>query len=144
MKLAEALKQRKDLNTKIVELTNRASQNVLVEKGTDPAEDVQSLLSDIKAFSEELQGLTVKINLTNNKHGIMEMSTQRDMYRNLSRIYRTMAQGTRISRYGRDEISYVSTLDVKETNKQADEYADKASKMDFAIQQLDFSADLVD
>lgn len=143
MKLAEALKQRKDLNTKIIELTQRASQNVLVEKGEDPAEDVQSLLGDIEAFSQELQGLTVKINLTNNLHGIMEMSSKRDMYRNLSRIYRQMAQ-TRTSRYGRDEISYVPSIDIKAANEKANDYADKASKMDFAIQSLDFSADLVD
>lgn len=143
MKLAEALAQRKDLTKKIAELGVRATSNSTVEKGEVPYENVLDLLNQIESLSKELQQLTVSINLTNNKNGIMEKSTLRDMYRNMSNVYRNVANATRTSRYGRDEIIYVPTVDIKEMNKTADDYANQARKLDIEIQQIDWEAELV-
>lgn len=143
MKLAEALAERKDITKKIAELGTRACANATVEKGETPLENVGEIITEIESLSSQLQKLIVNINLTNNQHGIMEKSTLRDMYRNLSLMYRNVASSSRTSRYGRDEISYVTTVDVKEMNKKADEYSNQARKLDMEIQQTDWEAEIV-
>lgn len=47
MKLAEALTERKALNTKIGELRTRLEQNALVQEGDKPSEDPQELMTEL-------------------------------------------------------------------------------------------------
>ena len=47
MKLAEALSIRKDLQTRISELTARLMNNVKIQEGDEPAEDPKDLLKEL-------------------------------------------------------------------------------------------------
>ena len=54
MKLAEALQERADLNTKISELRSRLYDNAVVQEGEKPAEDPSELLSELDKAAERL------------------------------------------------------------------------------------------
>ena len=45
-------------------------------------------------------------------------------------------------RYGRNEIRYVTTIDVPALRKQIDTYSQQLRKLDMEIQTLNFSTDL--
>jgi len=65
MRLAEALKLRADLNTRILELGGRLNSNAKVQEGESPAEDPGDLLAELDAVSDQMQDLITRINLTN-------------------------------------------------------------------------------
>lgn len=143
MKLAEALARRKDLNTRIKELGARAQAQATHVKGEEPTEDPRPLLAEIERLTTEVGQLTVQINTTNNLNGIMERTVKRDQLKGLSGIWRGMANQGRGMRYGREEIVYVQTLEITETNAKADEFAAEARALDMEIQELDWTVELV-
>ena len=49
MKLAEALQERADINSRLAELYPRLSNNAIVQEGEKPAEDPQSLIDEIES-----------------------------------------------------------------------------------------------
>ena len=65
MKLAEALKERADLNIKIEQLRSRLTANALVQEGEKPAEDPGELLAELDGAIARLEELMARINLTN-------------------------------------------------------------------------------
>ena len=143
MKLGEALSNRKDLLTQANNLVGRATSCVLVEKGEAVEENPLEYMGKVKELLTKYEELSVLINKANNDHGIMEMTATRDTYRNMAQHYRTIAQaGQRISRYGRDEIVFVPSFDVKEALKLADDYAAAARRLDVQIQETDWTVEI--
>ena len=65
MKLAQALQERADLNTRIRQLTSRLTNNALVQEGEKPAEDPAKLLKELNECVDRLEELIGRINLTN-------------------------------------------------------------------------------
>lgn len=65
MKLAEALQERADLNSKINELRSRLSNNATVQEGEAPAENPAELLSQLDECAARLEELMARINATN-------------------------------------------------------------------------------
>lgn len=64
MKLAEALQERADINSRLAELYPRLSNNAIVQEGEKPAEDPQSLIDEIESCTARLAELIARINLT--------------------------------------------------------------------------------
>ena len=48
------------------------------------------------------------------------------------------------TRYGRNELKYVRTIDIKVLRKEADTYAKQYRELDLKIQSLNWTVDLVD
>ena len=66
MKLANALSQRSELQTRIRQLESRLNNNALVQEGEQPAEDPMELLAELEADYARLEELISAINRTNN------------------------------------------------------------------------------
>ena len=65
MKLAAALQERADINSKIEELRERLNRSVLVQEGETPVEDPKELKAQIDSLSKSLIFLIGAINKTN-------------------------------------------------------------------------------
>jgi len=64
MKLAEALQERADLNTRINQLRNRLGNNVLYQEGGEVAEKPEDLLKELDECVKRLEYLIGAINKT--------------------------------------------------------------------------------
>ena len=65
MKLANALSQRAELQTRIHQLETRLYNNAQVQEGESPAEDPQDLLQELEEDYARLEALIACINRTN-------------------------------------------------------------------------------
>ena len=65
MKLAEALQERADLNSRIYQLRQRIEENLKVQEGDEPDMDVNELMKEHDDVVNQLTTLVTKINLTN-------------------------------------------------------------------------------
>ena len=149
MKLAEALQERADLNSKINELRSRLSNNATVQEGETPAENPAELLSQLDECAARLEELIARINATNcatvtERGTLTELIAKRDCltlrlsaYRNLVNEASCLAP-----RASRTEIKIVSAVDVKKLQKQADELAKELRLTDNLIQQSNWLTEL--
>lgn len=149
MKLAEALQERADLNSKINELRSRLSNNATVQEGEAPAENPAELLSQLDECAARLEELMARINATNcatvtERGTLTELIARRDCltlrlsaYRNLVNEASCLAP-----RASRMEIKIVSAVDVKKLQKQADELAKELRLVDNLIQQSNWLTEL--
>lgn len=149
MKLAEALQERADLNSKINELRSRLSNNATVQEGEAPAENPAELLSQLDECAARLEELMARINATNcatvtERGTLTELIARRDCltlrlsaYRNLVNEASCLAP-----RATRTEIKIVSAVDVKKVQKQADELAKELRLTDNLIQQSNWLTEL--
>ncbi len=149
MKLAEALQERADLNSKINELRSRLSNNATVQEGEAPAENPVELLSQLDECAARLEELMARINATNcatvtERGTLTELIARRDCltlrlsaYRNLVNEASCLAP-----RASRTEIKIVSAVDVKKLQKQADELAKELRLADNLIQQSNWLTEL--
>ena len=149
MKLAEALQERADLNSKINELRSRLSNNATVQEGEAPAENPAELLSQLDECAARLEELMARINATNcatvtERGTLTELIARRDCltlrlsaYRNLVNEASCLAP-----RASRTEIKIVSAVDVKKVQKQADELAKELRLTDNLIQQSNWLTEL--
>ena len=149
MKLAEALQERADLNSKINELRSRLSNNATVQEGETPAENPAELLSQLDECAARLEELMARINATNcatvtERGTLTELIARRDCltlrlsaYRNLVNEASCLAP-----RASRTEIKIVSAVDVKKLQKQADELAKELRLVDNLIQQSNWLTEL--
>ena len=65
MKLAEALIERKELQSRLSRLNQRLQANALVQEGDVPSEDPKVLIKDVETTIDELTTLVDRINKTN-------------------------------------------------------------------------------
>lgn len=151
MKLAEALQERADLNIKLSNLSSRLTNNCLVQEGEKPAENPDELLKEYSACSERLEYLIAKINQTNcntkiSGTSLTELLAKKDVlsvklsvYRNLITSASQTAQRARHS-----EIKILSTVNVRELQKQADLMSKELRELDNSIQSANWQTDLME
>jgi len=152
MKLAEALLERKNLKDKVDNLRSRAYQNALVQEGDAPAEVPADLLREVNETVDELGVLIRRINATNNVATLANGVTisaaivQRDMldlrYTALDQVLNRAA--VRQDRYTRNEVKFVSTVDVVALRNEADAVAKERRELDAQIQATNWAVDLVE
>lgn len=149
MKLAEALQERADINRRIEQLRSRLNINALAQEGTSPAEDPTELLNELNSCIGRLEELIAKINLKNcstivNGRTLTELIAQRDALTLKIHVYRDLISSASMSaqRASRSEIRILSTVDVKELQKQTDEMSKQLRLLDNTIQQTNWNTDL--
>ncbi len=149
MKLAEGLSNRKDLQMRIEQLKVRLLNNMKVQEGDKPAEQPADLMKELDICLVQLEEMIYRINATNMKtvkdgRTLTEMMAERDVLGKRLQVLREVFDRASQSqdRYGRNEIRYVTTIDVPALRKQIDTYSQQLRKLDMEIQTLNFSTDL--
>ena len=149
MKLAEGLSNRKDLQMRIEQLKVRLLNNMKVQEGDNPSEQPADLMTELDTCLVQLEEMIYRINATNmhtEKDGrtLTEMMAERDVLGKRLQVLREVFDRASQSqdRYGRNEIRYVTTIDVPALRKQIDSYSQQLRKLDMEIQTLNFSTDL--
>ena len=150
MKLAEALSIRKDLQTRISELTARLVNNVKIQEGDEPAEDPKDLLKELDSCLKQLEEYIYRINVTNmrtmcGEKTLTQLMAERDVLtKRVSVMQEVFRQASSSSeRYSRSEIKYVTTVDVKAMRKQIDKLSSQLRQLDIEIQSINFSTELI-
>lgn len=150
MKLAEALQERADLNRKIQQLQSRLLNNATVQEGEQTAEDPQALLKELNASVDRLQWIIAKVNLTNcqtkvDGKTLTELIAEKDClsikiekYRNFLNSASNLA-----GRAAHTEIKVLSAVNVRELQTQLDGLCKQLRVVDNAIQQTNWSTDLM-
>ena len=151
MKLAEALILRADCQKRIAQLKSRLLTNAKVQEGDVPAETPQDLIAELERVSAELLDLIKRINRTNSTTGfagggtLSDALAKRDVLAQQRSAYAELAQTASIShgRFTRSEVKYISTINVAEIQRRADDLAKAHRELDARIQELNWQTELV-
>ena len=107
------------------------------------------LMKELDTCLVQLEEMIYRINATNMKtvkdgRTLTEMMAERDVLGKRLQVLREVFDRASQSqdRYGRNEIRYVTTIDVPALRKQIDTYSQQLRKLDMEIQTLNFSTDL--
>ena len=151
MKLAEALSIRKDLQKRIQQIGKRLEDNVKIQEGDEPAENPEELMKELDRCLKTLEDLIWRINLTNvqtvNEAGktVTQLMAEKDVLTlRISTLRNTFEKASsQRERYSHSEIKMVTVIDVKQLNKQIDDYSAKLRKLHIEIQALNFQTELI-
>ena len=150
MKLANALSQRSELQTRIRQLESRLNNNALVQEGEQPAEDPAGLLAELDGCAASLETLITRINLTNCQtqvggESLTALLARRDALKLKLSIYRDLAyNASQLARRAtRTEIKVLSSVSVKDVQKQADNLAKELRLLDNSIQAANWTTELI-
>lgn len=147
MKLAEALSIRADLQKRVGQLKERIKESAKVQEGDEPCDNVEEL-DDVLV---QLEDLIYRINITNVQivqggDSLTRLIAKRDVLslrvKALKEVVNYVAAND--TRFGRNELKYVRTIDIKVLRKEADTYAKQYRELDLKIQSLNWTVDLVD
>lgn len=152
MKLAEALIQRADAKKRLEQLRQRLARSATVQEGEQPPENPQELIAEAGTVIDELTRLVKQINRTNAQtafdetRSLTDALAERDelmMRRGL--LSGAIAQATNTQpRFGRLEIKYFATFNIADMQKQVDALSQQYRELDTAIQQMNWTVDLID
>lgn len=152
MRLAEALILRADCQKRIGQLRSRLNQYARVQEGDVAPEVPQDLIAEVEQALNELRDLIKRINRTNSEASfsgdrtMTDALADRDVLALQRAVYADLVQAAaaRQDRYTRSEVKYVSTINVSEMQKRADELAKQYRDLDARIQELNWQIDLVE
>ena len=150
MKLANALTERAELQTKVRQLENRLMNNAQVQEGERPAEDPAALLAELEAAYAALEDLIARINLTNSAtlsggKPLTALLARRDCLAGKIGVLRSFcdAASALVTRRTVGEIKIKSTVDVAALQKQIDALSKELRELDAAIQEKNWTTDLL-
>lgn len=151
MKLAEALKMRADLNQRLYRLQERLVNNSKVQEGESPGEDPAELLAELDSATSQLQDLICRINITNSVtvspdgETITALIAKRDVLMRKVEIIRAFADESSrtVSRHSASEIRVLSTVNVRDMMKLADDISKEIRVTDTRIQELNWTTELI-
>ena len=150
MKLAEALSIRADLQKRVAQLKERIKESK-VQEGDEPCDNVEELYKELDEALVQLEDLIYRINITNvqivqDGDSLTRLIAKRDVLsmrvKALKEVVNYVAAND--TRFGRNELKYVRTIDIKALRKEADTYAKQYRELDLKIQSLNWTVDLVD
>lgn len=151
MKLAAALQERADINSKIEELRGRLNRNVLVQEGELPSEQPGDLKKELDSLIERLIYLVAAINKTNcntkiGENTITELIAKKDAISLKLNVCRDIiyTAGDNTNRARSTEIKIKSVINVKDWQKEADEMAKKIRLIDNRLQETNWTVDLME
>ena len=151
MKLAEALIVKADLQGKLNYLSSRLYNNALIAEGEIPAENPTELIKETENTVKEIIRITALINLTNVKakwegKSITELLAEREYRKKEISILRSFLDEASMigSRTRGSEIKIISTVPVKEIQKNLDGKSAELRKLDIKIQELNWTTDLIE
>ena len=151
MKLAEALAERSDCQTRLEEIRNRLSSLTRVQEGEQPAEDPDELLAEKDHIYGRLLELISAINRTNSRamfdkeRTISDAIAERDMLGKRRDFLSGVAgsASSRWDRYSKSEVRYVMTVPVGKLRADADQLAKRYRELDLRIQELNWKTELI-
>ena len=151
MKLAEALAERSDCQTRLEELKKRLVRSARVQEGERPAEDPTAMLGEIDTVFTRLLELISAINRTNGTTMFSKSQTLSDAIaeREITGKKRDLlaaiaeAASTRQDRYSKSEVKFVATVPVGDLQKQIDQLAKHYREVDTRLQELNWKTELV-
>ena len=150
MKLAEALIERSDLQTRIDAMQQRLLNNARVQEGETPAEDPAALMRELDAMSARLEELIRRINLTNAETEIdgttiTALIAHRDCLTKKAGILRNFlaAASSLTQRASRTEIVIRGTVSVADLQKQVDDISREIRETDTKIQAANWTTELL-
>lgn len=151
MKLAEALQERSDLNTKISQLKTRLTNNAVVQEGEQPAEKPAELLAELDKAVARLEYIIAKINLSNctikvDGKTLTEIIAKKDcLAEKVSALQSLITVASRpLNRISRTEIKMLSTINVPEIQKESDMISAQIRSLNTTLQQTNWTADLIE
>lgn len=149
MKLAEALSIRADLQKKVAQLKERIKESAKVQEGDEPCDNVEELYKELDEALVQLEDLIYRINnvqIVQDGDSLTRLIAKRDVLsmrvKALKEVVNYVAAND--TRFGRNELKYVRTIDIKVLRKEADTYAKQYRELDLKIQSLNWTVDLVD
>ena len=116
--------------------------------GEGPEEELYKELDDVLV---QLEDLVYRINITNVQivqegDSLTRLIAKRDVLsmrvKALKEVVNYVAAND--TRFGRNELKYVRTIDIKSLRKEADTYAKQYRELDLKIQSLNWTVDLAD
>ncbi len=151
MKLANALSQRSELQTRIRQLESRLNNNALVQEGEQPAEDPQELLRELEEDYTRLEGLISAINRTNNSTkledgtSLSDLLARRDCLKGKLSVLRGFLDNASalVRRHSVSEIKIKSTVDVRRLQKQVDGLSKELRQLEEVIQEKNWTTELL-
>lgn len=151
MKLAEALSLRKDLEIRISKIKDRLENVVRVQEGDKPAEEPQELMDELDSCLSQLELHIYNINVTNmsivtdDARSMTKLLAERDILKKRIDILRnTFNEATNSGSRYRNEIRYVTTIEVKPLRQELDKLSQQYRLLDMKIQELNFINELVE
>ncbi len=150
MKLAAALSERSDIQSKISQISVRLNNNARVQEGDTPSENPVMLMDELDQMITRLENLMAKINLTNSKtvyngKTITDLLAHRDCLKKKIEIMRSFLNNAsnRVNRTTRTEIKIISTVPVAEIQENLDCLAKELRQTDEKIQELNWTTELI-
>ncbi|MBQ3201382.1 MAG: DIP1984 family protein [Clostridia bacterium] len=150
MKLANALMERAELQTKIRQLGNRLMNNAQVQEGEKPVEDPAFLLKELDDAYAALELLIGRINRTNSEtvvkgESLTALLARRDCLAGKNGILRQFSDeaSALVSRRTVGEIKIKSTVDVRQLQKQIDALSKELRELDALIQETNWTTELL-
>ena len=152
MKLAEALILRADCQKRIEQLGSRLTRSAKVQEGEEPPENPQALLAELEGAINELADLIKRINKTNSRVTLEEGQTisdalaERDVIKKKLNVYEQLIYeaASQQNRYSSSEIKYISTVNVRELQRQKDLISRQYRELDTKIQAANWNIELVE
>lgn len=152
MKLANALSQRSELQTRIRQLEYRLNNNAQVQEGEQPAEDPMELLKELEEDYARLEVLISAINRTNNatktEDGgtLADLLAKRDCLKGKLSTLRGFLDNASalVRRHSVSEIKVKSAVDVRRLQKQVDALAKEWRELEEAIQEKNWTTELLE
>ena len=151
MKLAEALAERSECQTRIEELKKRMVRSARVQEGEQPAEDVNGLLAESQRAFARLLELIGAINRTNARtpfdagRTISDAIAERDVVAKRRDFLAGIAEAasTRQDRYSKSEVRFVATISVAKVQAEVDGLAKQYRELDTRLQELNWNTELI-
>ena len=150
MKLAAALIERADLQTRLTQLQTRLLNNAKVQEGVKPNEDPKDLLKELDEISKQLEDYIYRINMTNaatliDETPLTSLLAKKDVLTKKISILRAFLNESSalVDRYSLKEIKIDSTVDVAKLQKDLDTLSKELRLLDQKIQEINWTTDLI-
>jgi len=151
MKLAEALIQRADAQKRLEQLRQRLNRSAKVQEDEQPPENPQDLLAEVDTVIADLTRLIRQINRTNaatpfdDTRTLTDILAERDMLMLRRSVLVTLiSAATAQPRFGRMEIKEFPTINIADIQTQVDAISRQYRELDTAVQQLNWTIDLIE
>ena len=150
MKLAEALMLRADQKKKLFSLRERIARNVRAQEGEEPAESANDLLVQAFALLREQQSTVLQIDRANAGGQLADgrplataLAERETIKQEHALLVAAIAAAQKdADRYSPREIKWVTLIDVKAAQRQADDLSAKLRNLNVQIQQANWHIDV--
>ena len=139
------------MQKKVVQLKERIKDSAKVQEGDEPCDNVEELCKELDETLVRLEDMIYRINQTNiqtiqDGASLTRLMAKKDVLsmrvKALQEVVRHVSAND--TRFGRNELKYIRTIDVNALRKEADTYAKQYRELDLKIQGLNWTVDLVD